>query len=89
MLYWPLYRQSVLPEAPVLRWFTDHRAGVENLVDGFWYLLVGAIVLEKTCDSGPQNWNRLSLLRCANSSSFYTLFFAEARYHPAIVETLR
>ena len=31
LLYWPLYRQSVLPpQSRVLAWFTRHRAGVER-----------------------------------------------------------
>jgi len=38
LLYWPLYRESVLRD-PARAFFERHRAGIERLVDGFWYLL--------------------------------------------------
>ena len=40
LLYWPLYRESVLGDPP-RAFFDRYRAGIERLVDGFWYLLVG------------------------------------------------
>ena len=39
LLYWPLYRQSVLPPGT---WFDVHRAGIERVVDGSYYLMIAA-----------------------------------------------
>ena len=87
LLYWPLYRQSVLPEGSrVSAWFSDHRTGVERFVDGFWYVVVGAIVVGIVAAALRRNWAALSLLPMPLALiALYTLFFAEARYHLAIL----
>jgi 4-amino-4-deoxy-L-arabinose transferase-like glycosyltransferase len=90
LLYWPLYRQSVLPEGSrALDWFTRHRTGVERVVDGFWYGVLGAIVIGLVAASLRRNWAALSLLPMPLAlAALYTVFFAEARYHLAIVPLL-
>jgi 4-amino-4-deoxy-L-arabinose transferase-like glycosyltransferase len=87
LLYWPIYRQSVLPEgSPVARWFDVNRAVVEMVVDGFWLLLVGAMVIGVVSAAARRNWAALSLLPMPIALTvLYTLFFAEVRYHLAIV----
>jgi 4-amino-4-deoxy-L-arabinose transferase-like glycosyltransferase len=83
LLYWPLYRQSVLPPGSrVLTWFTNHRAGVERVVDWFWYVLVAAMLVGVIAAFARRNRPATSLLPipCA-LIAIYVLFFAEARYH--------
>ncbi|HVV49582.1 MAG TPA: glycosyltransferase family 39 protein, partial [Polyangia bacterium] len=86
LLYWPLYRQSVLPPGG---WFDVHRAGVERVVDGAWYLFVAAIAAGIVAAAFRRNWPALSLLPLPLAlTALYTLFFAEARYHLAIAVLL-
>jgi 4-amino-4-deoxy-L-arabinose transferase-like glycosyltransferase len=86
LLYWPLYRQSVLPPGS---WFDVHRTGIERLVDGAWYLFVAAIVVGIVGAAFRRNWPALTLLPLPLAlTALYTLFFAEARYHLAIVVLL-
>jgi 4-amino-4-deoxy-L-arabinose transferase-like glycosyltransferase len=86
LLYWPLYRQSVLPPGG---WFDVHRAGVERLVDGAWFLFVGAILVGIVAAAAGRNWPALTLLPLPLALTvLYTLFFAEARYHLAVVVLL-
>jgi 4-amino-4-deoxy-L-arabinose transferase-like glycosyltransferase len=82
LLYWPLYRQSVLPSG---NFFDVHRAAVERLVDGVWYGLLGAVAIGVVAAASRRNWAALSLLPMALAlGALYTVFFAEARYHLAI-----
>ncbi|HEY7376117.1 MAG TPA: glycosyltransferase family 39 protein [Polyangia bacterium] len=83
LLYWPLYRQSVLPPGSrVLAWFTTHRAGVERVVDWFWYLFVAAALLGVIAAFARRNRPATSLLPIPLALTvIYVLFFAEARYH--------
>jgi 4-amino-4-deoxy-L-arabinose transferase-like glycosyltransferase len=86
LLYWPLYRQSVLPPGT---WFDVHRAGVERVVDGSYYLMIAAMVLGIVAAASRRNWPALTLLPLPLALLvLYTLFFAEARYHLAIVVLL-
>jgi 4-amino-4-deoxy-L-arabinose transferase-like glycosyltransferase len=90
LLYWPLYRVSVLPEgSAVLRFFSEHRTGVERVVDGFWFALVVTTLIGIVVALTRRNWMALSLLPLPLALiALYTLFFAEARYHLAIVALL-
>jgi 4-amino-4-deoxy-L-arabinose transferase-like glycosyltransferase len=83
LLYWPLYRQSVLPPGSrVLGWFTTHRAGVERVVDWFWYLFVAATLVGVIAAFARRNRPATSLLPIPLAlAAIYVLFFAEARYH--------
>ena len=83
LLYWPLYRQSVLPaQSRVLDWFTRHRAGVERVVDWFWYVLVAAALVGVIAAFARRNRPATSLLPIPLAlTALYVLFFAEARYH--------
>jgi 4-amino-4-deoxy-L-arabinose transferase-like glycosyltransferase len=86
LLYWPLYRQSVLPAG---NWFDVHRTGVERVVDDSWYLFVAAIAVGIVAAAARRNWPALTLLPLPLALTLlYTLFFAEARYHLAIVVLL-
>jgi len=90
LLYWPVYRQSVLPEGSrQLAFFTTHRAEIERLVDWYWYGLVAAILIGIVAVVLRRNWVALSLLPMPLAlTALYTLFFGEARYHLAIVALL-
>jgi 4-amino-4-deoxy-L-arabinose transferase-like glycosyltransferase len=90
LLYWPLYRESVLPEGSrALVWFTHHRSALEPVVDGFWYAVWGAIVVGVVAASLRRNWAALSLLPMPLALTvLYTVFFSEARYHLAILPLL-
>jgi 4-amino-4-deoxy-L-arabinose transferase-like glycosyltransferase len=83
LLYWPLYRQSVLPpQSRVLDWFTRHRAGVERLVDWFWYALIAAALVGVIAAFARRNRSATSLLPIPLAlAGLYVVFFAEARYH--------
>ena len=86
LLYWPLYRQSVLPPGT---WFDVHRAGVERVVDDSYYLMIAAVVIGIVAAAARRNWPALTLLPLPLALLvLYTLFFAEARYHLAIVVLL-
>ncbi len=86
LLYWPLYRQSVLPPG---NWFDVHRTGVERLVDGFYAFLIAMALLGGVAAGARRNWPALSLLPLPLALiAVYTLFFAEVRYHLAIVALL-
>ncbi len=83
LLYWPLYRQSVLPPTSrALAWFTAHRTGVERAVDWFWYLFVAAVLVGVIAAFARRNRPATSLLPIPLALvALYVLFFAEARYH--------
>jgi 4-amino-4-deoxy-L-arabinose transferase-like glycosyltransferase len=90
LLYWPLYRQSVLPpQSRVLAWFTTHRTGVERLVDWFWYLFVAGVLVGVIAAFARRNRPATSLLPIPLALvALYVLFFAEARYHLPIAVLL-
>ena len=83
LLYWPVYRQSVLPPGSrVLAWFTGHWTGVERVVDAFWYGFVAAVLIGVIAAFARRNRPATSLLPIPLAlAAIYVLFFAEARYH--------
>jgi len=87
LLYWPLYRQSVLPEGSrTLTWFESHRAVIEKVVDGYWWGFVAACLIGMAAAAARRNFVALSLAPMPLAlAALYTLFFAEVRYHVAIV----
>jgi 4-amino-4-deoxy-L-arabinose transferase-like glycosyltransferase len=86
LLYWPLYRQSVLPAG---NWFDVHRTGIERLVDGFWCVLLAMTIVGIFAAGYRRNWPALSLLPLpVGLAGVYTLFFAEPRYAVAVVVLL-
>lgn len=89
LLYWPIYRQSVLPPGAVRDFFDAHRAALEALCDGTWW----AIAALST--AGLALTIRQRLLAAASVIAFplaliviYTVFFSEVRYHLAIAPLL-
>jgi 4-amino-4-deoxy-L-arabinose transferase-like glycosyltransferase len=86
LLYWPLYRPSVLPDGG---WFDIHRARIEQVVDTFWYFVVAAVVLGILVAGARRNGPALTLLPLPLALTvLYTIFFAEVRYQLAIVVLL-
>jgi 4-amino-4-deoxy-L-arabinose transferase-like glycosyltransferase len=90
LLYWPIYRQSVLVAgSPVEAWLARHRTGIERLCDGYWYLLVAVTLIGLCAAAVRRNGPALSLLPLPLVLiALYTAFFAEVRYHLAIVVLL-
>jgi hypothetical protein len=86
LLYWPLYRQGVLPAADARGgWFAVNRAGLERLVDVFWYVLCAAALLGVVVATSRRNAMALAVgLAPLVLASIYVVFFAEVRYHLAI-----
>jgi 4-amino-4-deoxy-L-arabinose transferase-like glycosyltransferase len=84
LLYWPLYRESVLRDPP--RGFFDrYRAGIEQLVDGFWYALAAAAIAGLVVAAARRQWRALALLPFPLALiALYATFFSEVRYHLAI-----
>ncbi len=84
LLYWPIYRQGVL-DAESRAGFARHQAGLERLVDWFWYALVGAAVFGVVVAASRRKWEALAVLPMPLALAvLYVLFFAEVRYHLAI-----
>jgi 4-amino-4-deoxy-L-arabinose transferase-like glycosyltransferase len=84
LLYWPVYRSSVLRDPP-LRWFERHRAGIERLVDGFWYLLAAAALAGWVVTAARRRFPALAVtLFPLALVALYATFFSEVRYHLAI-----
>jgi 4-amino-4-deoxy-L-arabinose transferase-like glycosyltransferase len=84
LLYWPLYRESVLQDAQ-RRWFDQRRSGVEAVTDRFWYVLVAAAALGVVVSFSRRLWPALSLLPYPLALvALYATFFSEPRYHLAI-----
>jgi len=83
LLYWPVFRQSVLPpNSRALVWFTSHWTGVERVVDWFWYVFVAAVLVGVIAAFARRNRPATSLLPIPLALiAIYVLFFAEARYH--------
>jgi 4-amino-4-deoxy-L-arabinose transferase-like glycosyltransferase len=85
LLYWPLYRRSVLP-APHAAWFERHKRALELLVDGFWFGLAGAGVFGLGLAGARRRWVALAFLPTQLALiAIYALFFAEARYQLPVV----
>ena len=84
LLYWPLFRQGVLPDA-ARDGFALHRAGLDRLADVFWYALVAAALVGLVVASSRRLWPALALAPLPLAlAALYVVFFAEVRYHLAI-----
>jgi hypothetical protein len=84
LLYWPLYRESVLRDPP-RRWFDGQRALIERIVDGYWYFLSAAALAGLAVAACRRDWRALSLAPFpAALVALYATFFSEVRYHLAI-----
>jgi hypothetical protein len=84
LLYWPVYRQGVLTGG-LRAWFDLHRAGLDRLVDGFWYALVGLAAAGVVLAVSRRRWPALALLVFPLALiGLYATFFSEVRYHLAI-----
>lgn len=88
LLYWPIYRQGVLPAEG--RVFLDsHRAALERLADGFWWGIVALFVAGVVLVVPARDRRALALLVFpAAMVVIYASFFSEVRYHLAIVPLL-
>ena len=94
LLYWPVFRQGVLSDAD--RRFEDaHRTALERLADGFWYAIVALFVAGVVLFGGARSRapaidrRPVALLAFpAAMIAIYASFFAEVRYHLAIVPLL-
>ena len=88
LLYWPIYRQGVLP--PSRRAFLDaHRAALERLADGFWWGLLALFVAGVSLIARERDRRALALLVFpAVMVVIYASFFSEVRYHLAIAPLL-
>ncbi|HEY4183813.1 MAG TPA: glycosyltransferase family 39 protein [Polyangia bacterium] len=88
LLYWPIYRQGVLPAAR--REFLDaHRTALERLADGFWWGIVGLFVAGVSLTARARDRRALALLAFpAAMVVIYASFFSEVRYHLAIAPLL-
>jgi len=85
LLYWPIYRQGVLP-GRTLGWFESHRRAVEGVTEAFWWLLAGAGAAGLGLALARRSWPALALLPLPlGLVGIYALFFAEARYQLPIV----
>ncbi len=94
LLYWPLYRESVLRDPP-RAFFDRHRQGIEWLVDGFWYVASGGgdrrsghrrragPTPDRRRRARPRPRLVLPLFPLA-LVALYATFFSEVRYHLAI-----
>jgi hypothetical protein len=84
LLYWPVYRQGVLTGG-LRAWFDRHRAGLDRVVDGFWYALVGLAAVGVVLAVSRRRWPALALLVFPLALvGLYATFFSEVRYHLAI-----
>jgi len=89
LLYWPLYRESVLPDRPngffARAFFDRYRAGIEQIVDGFWYCLSAAAIAGLVVAVARRHWRALALVPFPLALiALYATFFSEVRYHVAI-----
>ena len=74
-------------------WFERHRAAVEGVTDGFWWLVAGlflaGVPLAFLRLPRPQAWLAVATLAVPLAlTATYTIFFSEVRYHLAIVPLL-
>lgn len=90
LLYWPIYRQGVLaPDARGRLFFDAHRAALERLTDGFWWIIVALFVAAVALVVRGRDRRPLALLVFpAAMVVIYASFFSEVRYHLAIAPLL-
>src|SRR3569623_1253138 len=89
LLYWPIYRQGVLPASRVHAFLDGHRAALEWLADGFWWLIVALFVAGVVLAAPARDRRPLALLVFpAAMVVIYASFFSEVRYHLAVAPLL-
>jgi len=70
---------------PPRAFFDRYRAGIEQLVDGFWYLMSAAAIAGLVVAAARRQWRALALLPFPLALiALYATFFSEVRYHLAI-----
>jgi 4-amino-4-deoxy-L-arabinose transferase-like glycosyltransferase len=88
LLYWPIYRQGVLPATA--RGFLDrHRGAIEFVADAYWWLMVALFAAGVVLAARRRELVALALLAFpAAMAGIYASFFSEVRYHLAIAPLL-
>ena len=82
LLYWPLYRQGVLPPGSVRDFFDRARPRLERVTDGFWLLLVASFFAGMGLAVARRRWVALAFVPIQLAlAGVYALYFAEVRYH--------
>lgn len=80
LLYWPLFRAGVLPEAHQ-HFFARHRSAIEAAADAFWLTIVALALVGCGLAFARRQWLSLALLPQALAlAALYTAIFAEPRY---------
>ncbi|HEY0714921.1 MAG TPA: hypothetical protein VGF45_19730 [Polyangia bacterium] len=86
LLYWPIYREGVLPPGRMQKWFERWRAPIEAVVDGFWSALTGLFFAGVGLAFARRRFDALWYVPMGLALiGIYALFFAEARYQLPIV----
>jgi len=90
LLYWPIYRQGVLPPGARARLFFEaHRAALERLCDAFWWVIVALFVAGVVLAAPARDRRPLALLVFPGAMVvIYASFFSEVRYHLAVAPLL-
>src|SRR3569623_212544 len=89
LLYWPIYRQGVLPAARGHAFLDGHRAALDWLADGCWWLIVALFVAGVVLAAPARDRRPLALLVFPGAMVvIYASFFSEVRYHLAIAPLL-
>src|SRR3569833_3188189 len=89
LLYWPIYRQGVLPASRVQAFLDGHRAALERLAAGFWWLLVALVGAGEVLAAPARDRRPLALLGGPGAMvGSYAAFFSVVRYHLAIAPLL-
>lgn len=89
LLYWPLYRESVLPSGKVKDFFDTHRGALEALCDGTWWAIVALAAAGLALTVRQRRFAALSVVAFPVALiAIYTVFFSEVRYHVAIAPLL-
>jgi 4-amino-4-deoxy-L-arabinose transferase-like glycosyltransferase len=86
LLYWPIYREGVLPAGRIKAWFERWRAPIETVVDGYWVGLVVLFFAGTGLAIARRRFDALWFMPMGMALiGIYALFFAEARYQLPIV----
>ena len=88
LLYWPVFRQGVLDQER-RAFFDVHRTLLERATDLYWWGVAGLAAAGLAICAHKRWWIALAILAFpAALVAIYALFFAEVRYHLAIVPLL-
>jgi hypothetical protein len=80
LLYWPLFRASVLPEAE-REFFARHRSSIETITDDYWLAVLALAFAGCGVAYARRQWLALALLPpAAVLVALYTAIFSEPRY---------